>query len=179
MQWTDERQIHIHTVLHLNKGDDNTRGHLGTELNNKAETVLQIVKDMFDRDISSICATYIRDVEFEPFAFRINASSLPELINDYQPKRSEKKHTFDCQEVSEAKHREALENLFSEAEQVSYTVLIGKLQKSYATVGYSFGTNRAKHLKVFLESRSMIFKDGRSYRFNPDFCFSGQKSGLV
>lgn len=31
MQWTDERQIHIHTVLHLNKGDDNTRGHLGTE----------------------------------------------------------------------------------------------------------------------------------------------------
>lgn len=34
MQWSDERQIHIHTVLHLNKGDDNTRGHLGTELNN-------------------------------------------------------------------------------------------------------------------------------------------------
>ena len=28
MQWTDERKIHIHTVLHLNKGDDNTRGHL-------------------------------------------------------------------------------------------------------------------------------------------------------
>ena len=45
MQWTDERRIHIHTVLHLNKGDDNTRGHLGTELNNKAETVLQITKD--------------------------------------------------------------------------------------------------------------------------------------
>ena len=77
MQWTDERRIHIHTVLHLNKGDDNTRGHLGTELNNKAETVLQITKDDFDRNISSVAAMHIRDRDFEPFAFRINASRLP------------------------------------------------------------------------------------------------------
>ncbi len=40
MKWTSEQNIHIQTVLHLNKGDDNTRGHIGTELNNKAETVL-------------------------------------------------------------------------------------------------------------------------------------------
>lgn len=45
MQWTSERGIHIQTVLHLNKGDDNSRGHIGTELNNKAETVLQVTKD--------------------------------------------------------------------------------------------------------------------------------------
>lgn len=82
MQWTDERRIHIHTVLHLNKGDDNTRGHLGTELNNKAETVLQITKDDFDRDISSVAAMHIRDRDFEPFAFRINADALPELVEE-------------------------------------------------------------------------------------------------
>ena len=44
MQWTDERQIHIHAILHQNKGDENTRGHIGTELNNKAETVLLVEK---------------------------------------------------------------------------------------------------------------------------------------
>ena len=88
MQWTDERRIHIHTVLHLNKGDDNTRGHLGTELNNKAETVLQITKDDFDRDISSVAAMHIRDRDFEPFAFRINADALPELVEDYQPRQT-------------------------------------------------------------------------------------------
>ena len=37
MQWTDDRQVHIHTILHQNKGDENARGHIGTELNNKAE----------------------------------------------------------------------------------------------------------------------------------------------
>jgi hypothetical protein len=42
-RWTDG-QLHLHTVLHLNKGDDNTHGHFGTELNNKAETILQILK---------------------------------------------------------------------------------------------------------------------------------------
>ena len=45
MQWTSEQNIHIQTVLHLNKGDDNARGHIGTELNNKAETVLQVTRD--------------------------------------------------------------------------------------------------------------------------------------
>jgi hypothetical protein len=171
MQWTDERQIHIHTVLHLNKSDDNTRGHLGTELNNKAETVLQIVKDEFDKDISSVTAMYIRDVNFEPFAFRINENSLLELVNDYQPKQSTSQKGFDYQEIPENKHREALGNLFSETEQVSYANLIGKLPKSYAAVGYSFGTNKAKLLKMFLENKRMIIKDGRQYRFNPDFYY--------
>ena len=41
MQWTDDRQIHIHTILHQNKNDENARGHIGTELNNKAETIMQ------------------------------------------------------------------------------------------------------------------------------------------
>lgn len=42
MQWTDEKQIHLHTILHQNKGDENARGHIGTELNNKAESVLLV-----------------------------------------------------------------------------------------------------------------------------------------
>ena len=40
-----EYDLHIHCVLHLNKGDNNVRGHIGTEMSNKAETVLVINKD--------------------------------------------------------------------------------------------------------------------------------------
>lgn len=169
MQWTDERKIHIHTVLHLNKGDDNTRGHLGTELNNKAETVLQITKDDFDRDISFVAAMHIRDLDFEPFAFRINDDALPELVENYQPRQSGAAKSFDYAEVCEAKHREALQLLFSEADRVSYSSLIGKLQNSYAAIGHSFGINKAKQLKVFLENKRMIVKEEKFYRYNPDF----------
>ena len=169
MQWTDERRIHIHTVLHLNKGDDNTRGHLGTELNNKAETVLQITKDDFDRDISSVAAMHIRDRDFEPFAFRINADALPEQVEDYQLRQTTAAKSFDYAEVCEAKHREALELLFSKADRVSYSSLIGRLQSSYAAIGHSFGINKAKQLKVFLENKRMIVKEDKFYRYNPDF----------
>ncbi len=171
MQWTDERKIHIHTILHLNKGDDNTRGHLGTELNNKAETVLQITKDDFDRDISFVAAMHIRDLDFEPFAFRINDDALPVLVENYQPRQSGAAKSFDYAEVCEAKHREALQLLFSEADRVSYSSLIGKLQNSYAAIGHSFGINKAKQLKVLLETKRMIVKEEKFYRYYPDFIY--------
>ena len=90
MRWSSGYNLHIHTVLHLNKGDDNTRGHIGTELNNKAETVLQITKSTQDGNISEVKAMHIRDRDFEPFAFRINDSALPEVVDGYvfqQPKQ--------------------------------------------------------------------------------------------
>lgn len=171
MQWTDERQIHIHTVLHLNKGDDNTRGHIGTELNNKAETVLQITKDEFDKDISSVSSMFIRDIDFEPFAFRINEESLPEQVDGYQLPQSSSSKGFDYFEVPEAKHKEALENLFSEACHISYSSLIAKLQTSYKSVGYKFGTSKAKKLKTFLENKRMIIKEDKFYKYNPNFYY--------
>lgn len=87
MQWTDDRQIHIHTILHQNKNDENARGHIGTELNNKAETVMQIEVDKEERSISVVEAIHIRDREFEPFAFRINSETLPELVEPYRPRK--------------------------------------------------------------------------------------------
>ena len=75
MRWSSYYELHIHTVLHLNKGDDNTRGHVGTELNNKAETVLQVSKNMENGKISEVRAMHIRDKEFVPFAFMIGEDS--------------------------------------------------------------------------------------------------------
>ena len=76
MRWTDDRQIHIHTILHQNKNDEHARGHIGTELNNKAETIMQIEPDKDDKSISVMEALHIRDRDFEPFAFRINEKAL-------------------------------------------------------------------------------------------------------
>lgn len=171
MQWTDQRKIHVHTVLHLNKGDDNTRGHLGTELNNKAETVLQITKNEFDKNISSVTAMHIRDKDFEPFAFMINDDGLPEMVEDYQHQQSVSNKGFDYSEVSGEKHRQALELLFSESSLVSYSTLIERLQNSYASIGHVFGINKAKKLKTFLENKRMILKEDKFYKFNPDFYY--------
>jgi hypothetical protein len=78
MQWSSKYSLHIHCVLHLNKGDDNVRGHIGTELSNKAETVLVLNKSHLDSAISEVRPLIIRDKEFKPFAFRINNYSTPQ-----------------------------------------------------------------------------------------------------
>ena len=86
MNWTEEFKLHLHTVIHQNKGDENARGHIGTEINNKSETVLRVEKDKNDDAISTVEAVYIRDISFPPFAFRINDEALPELIRHPKPK---------------------------------------------------------------------------------------------
>lgn len=172
MQWTDEEQIHIHVVLHLNKGDDNTRGHLGTELNNKAETILQITKDEFDKDVSAVSSMFIRDKDFEPFAFRINENSLPELVENYQPQSLTKRKAFDYKEVSEEKHREALEAVFSIGDALSYGSLIEQLRSCYTAIGCECGIGKAKKLKQFLTNKRMVVQgDDKLYRYNRDFYY--------
>ena len=53
LKWTEERNIYLLTVLHQNKSDSNARGHIGTELINKAQTVLSVTKAENDNEISS------------------------------------------------------------------------------------------------------------------------------
>lgn len=171
MQWTDERQIHIHTILHQNKADENARGHIGTELNNKAETILEVAKDKFDSDISTVQAIHIRAMDFLPFAFCINDHALLELVEDYSfdKKKNESQH-FNYSELKEEQHRQALEATFSEVESYGYNDLIEALRKGYATIGCVYGENKVGKLKKFLENKRMIVKDSaRKYKFNPQF----------
>ena len=113
MRWSSGYNLHIHTVLHLNKGDDNTRGHIGTELNNKAETVLQITKSTQDGNISEVKAMHIRDREFDPFAFRINDNALPEVVDGYVFKQPSQDRGFPLAELTEQQHRTALETVLA------------------------------------------------------------------
>ena len=169
MQWTDDRQIHIHTILHQNKGDENARGHIGTELNNKAETVLQITKSQQDGNISEVKAMHIRDREFDPFAFRINDNALPEIVDDYVFQQPKQDRNFPLTELTEQQHREALENGFGKQVVQGYSNVIAALKQGYASIGYERGRNVLVSLNKFLVNKRMIVKEGKGYRYNPDF----------
>lgn len=67
---------HIMCVLHTNPGSDKARGHLGSSLQRKAESVLYVHKV---GECSVVEPQYCRNVAFERFAFTINAEGLPEL----------------------------------------------------------------------------------------------------
>ena len=175
MTWTGERNIHIHTILHQNKGDENARGHIGTELSNKAETVLQVEKDSKNPDISTVKTAHIRAVDFEPFAFRINEEALPELLEDYLFKDKDEtkgnREKFDpYKDITERQHRIALEAAFTLKAEYGYQELAEALQEAYASVGVTLGDNKVVKLITVLKSKRMIVQEnGRKYTFNPDF----------
>ena len=176
MQWTDDRQIHIHTVLHQNKNDEHARGHVGTELNNKAETIMQIEPDKDDKSISVVEALHIRGREFESFAFRINNECLPETVEFYQPQKRQVgrpvKEPFDpYKEIPEDMHRSALNAAFEGGNINGYDNLIEQLKEGYGRQGIKLGHNKAVKLATFLGNKRMVVKEGKEYRFNRDFYY--------
>ncbi|GEM53087.1 hypothetical protein EB1_28770 [Empedobacter brevis NBRC 14943 = ATCC 43319] len=171
MKWSQELNIHIHTVLHLNKGDDNTRGHLGTELNNKAESILQVTKSDLDANYSTVAPKFIRDIEFEPFTFYID-DGLPVLDENFDLSGTASRKGFDYQELSKENHREVLQEMFNDSEiTCSYDDFVRRLKDAYLAKGFNFGINKAKQLKTFLENKRMVIKNDKTYRFNPEFYY--------
>ena len=173
MQWTDDQQIHIHTILHQNKNDEHARGHIGTELNNKAETVMQIEVDKNDTTISIVSVIHIRDKEFQPFAFHINQDALPELVESYTPKekrvgRPTKEPFNPYRDIPEDVHYSATELAFANGEINGYHELKKALQNSYTRIGYKISQGKAVAIISFLQDKGMIAKSNKAYHFMPD-----------
>ena len=171
MQWTSEQNIHIQTVLHLNKGDDNARGHIGTELNNKAETVLQITRDNTMPERSIVVPSLLRSKPFDKFAFQLkemeDGMCVPEIDLSYLD-NERKSHRFSYQELSDNEHRKVLESVFSTSEILLYSKLIVALKEAYAeVVGQSYGQTKLKELLQFLLNKGIVVKEERGkYRLS-------------
>ncbi len=175
MRWTSLYNIHIHTVLHLNKGDDNVRGHIGTELNHKAETILQICVNDNDSTISEVHPAMVRDRDFIPFAFRINNEGLPEIVDGVDMTHKPRISSFDYENMTEEMHRQALDVAFGtndekpESPPLSYSPLLNRLAKGYKELGYGRGRNAQVNLLKFLLSQGIISYFDRNYVYNRDF----------
>ena len=81
MKLSEDRKIHILCVLHENKGDRNSRGHIGTELQNKAESVVRVSRDPENKHHSKVEPVYLRDMDFEDFFFEILEDGVPEVVS--------------------------------------------------------------------------------------------------
>ena len=123
LKWTEERNIHIVTVLHQNKGDTNARGHIGTELINKAETVLSITKAETDNNISIVEPQQCRNKEPETFAFEINEIGLPIIAENFEIRTATKKQPFDIIAIENYKKFQLLTEVFSKGDNYSFKLL--------------------------------------------------------
>jgi ribosomal protein L37AE/L43A len=77
---TLENSLHVINVLHMNKTDNNARGHLGSELLNKSEVTIELELDE-KAECTIVKCESSRDIPFEPFAFRHDVNGLPEVVS--------------------------------------------------------------------------------------------------
>mgnify|MGYP000577887406 FL=1 len=77
MEWSARLNCHIITVIHSNFGSDKPTGHLGSFLEKKAETQIQLELNTVNKDLVTVSCKRSRGFSFETFSFKINPLGYP------------------------------------------------------------------------------------------------------
>ena len=86
MQLSAKYDCHIITVIHSNFGSDKPTGHLGSFLEKKTETQIQLETNTVNKDWITVKCKRSRGYAFETFSFKVNDIGLPEIVGDlYNP----------------------------------------------------------------------------------------------
>jgi len=128
LKWTETYNIHIIVVLHENPGSDKARGHIGTELTNKAETVIALEVDKFNDSVSIVNAGFCRNKPFESFAFMITDDGLPQIIQDYVIQSKVIKKGFDVLALAATDKFQILKEVFENGEGFKHSELVTQIK---------------------------------------------------
>lgn len=170
LQWTAKVKCHIVCVLHENKNSETARGHIGTELINKAESVISIRKSENNSMSSEIVPTFTRGKEFQNFAFTISESGIPILDNEFKVETKGRKPNLLISELNKVETHSILNIVFKECKEFAYFELVERLQ--IAVLDYlkkPIGERKAKEMITYLRGQNLIIKA------DPD----SQKSKLI
>ena len=157
MRWTAELNIHIITILHQNKGDNNAKGHLGSIILQKAETVLSVEKD---KEISTVTPTYSRDIDINPMSFSIDDNELPYFV-EYQESKVLEKRIKHPRDVNKEVHITILNEVFDKNEELSSTNFKAYLKETLAKYSINIGDNLCRDWKAFYDKNDFIVKENQ------------------
>lgn len=159
LKWTEQRNIHIVCVLHQNKGDNNARGHLGSELIHKAETVLSVTKSENDKNISIVQAEMCRNEEPDPFAFEI-IDGIPVQVVDYEERTMTKKKKYDVMGIPHYQMFKLLTAVFSKKEDYKYKELLIAIKIEHENqFKKSVGDNAIRDLIIFMKYMKWLLQE--------------------
>ena len=86
MELSARFNCHIVTVIHSNFGSDKPTGHLGSLLEKKTETQIQLEKNTVNEGWVTVSCKRSRGYSFETFSFKVNQLGYPVMVDDlYDP----------------------------------------------------------------------------------------------
>ncbi|MCF6318525.1 MAG: AAA family ATPase [Proteobacteria bacterium] len=168
LNWTENQshKLHIITVLHANKTDANLRGHIGTELLNKAEGIIDVSVDKKDKNISIVSCERSKNKEFEPFAFRINEQALPEICA--MPTSEANRQKVKPKNLSDDAHKEMIAAIWENGEKFKTDELCPKIQFELSERDWELGKSLTLPFITYWENKKWIKnqKKGRSNQYS-------------
>lgn len=123
LKWTENYDMHMILLLHQNKNDMNARGHIGTELGNKSETIITVTKEK-KSNIFIVGCEDSKDIGFEEFAFTVDEDGM--IQSSDMPKEEQSK-AKNPQKIDEQRHFEVLDSIFKIEPQINYYELQDKI----------------------------------------------------
>ena len=157
MKWTTENNIHIITVVHQNKGDYNAKGHLGSFILQKAETVLSVKRQ--DNNLSSVEATHSRGVEIEPFSFSIDDNGLPYTVEYKAKVKGDNKQLKNPRTYELETNRQLIVDTFNGREELRRMELLGAIQFQLEKLSITIGDNKCREWLTYFQEEKMITQE--------------------
>lgn len=172
MRWTDVYKIHIVCVLHYNKTVSTLLGHLGSFAHRKADSVIEVVKDTENENISFVNPVDCREMEFSPFAFSVDEFGIPKIETDFEPKKSKaipktenqkRQKSINPSSLQSDEHDEILRESFKILKEQSYSDLWKVFKQVVSTVCKDktkdlIGDNKAKEFITYYLLAERIVK---------------------
>ena len=174
LKWVNDKKIHICSILHENPNGEKMRGHIGTELINKCETVVSIQKHNENALRSEVVPKKTRKKQFTNFAFRISENGIPIFDELFQPKKMGAPSKFSISNLKTQEIEELLKIAFKVEKELSANELIDNLQ--YAVKDYfktTIGRTTTKEFLTYLRGKELVLK------LDPENQKSKFKSALI
>lgn len=171
--WATENDLHILNVIHLNPGDlsHKMKGHLGTKLADKSETVLGISVEKDNESNRIVQSLASRNRKSDPFIFEIMEDGIPNIIeNDDVYTKIQTQRRPNKTKLLKEKEIDILCEAFKDADDsgLTYGDLLDRVKRSYIKItNDSIGDNLAKKFiqQCKETSKILVNTENKKYLF--------------
>lgn len=171
--WATENDLHILNVIHLNPGDlsHKMKGHLGTKLADKSETVLGVSIDKENASVRLVQSLATRNRKPDAFAFEISENGNPNII-DYEfsetSSRRKKEPAKSKKDVLNEKSNEILIDVFIDSKNLGfmYADLCDRIRRSFLKItGQVLGERYSKDFLKDCVEKSFVLVEKENKRY--------------
>ena len=159
-QWAENNDIAIACVLHQNPTDSaKMRGHLGTIMTNKAETVIQIESSKDNDSVKLVSTTQTRNKKPEEWSFVISDDGIPEIMDEIYTEPIKGRKTAKI--YSDDEILEIIKKVYYSEQKgagFGYTAIWTKI-----TQNESIGISKAKEMVTYAKEIGIIYQDDKKY----------------